>query len=386
MPHRTPRLAALVAPLAALVCVACGAGDGSDGDPAPEIVRPTQPKGFPPMAIPANNALSTAKIELGRHLFYDKKLSANETQSCASCHKQELAFTDAKVTSTGSTGHVLERNSQTLTNVGYLPVLTWPNPVLDSLERQMLVPLFADIIVELGATGHEAEILGRFRGDARYTELFRSSFPEEKDPISFDTITRAVASFERTLVSGDSPFDRSFFREDASAMSAAAQRGMLLFNSHRVGCYHCHEGFNYTSALRTAQGESWKNSFFNTGLYNVDGVGGYPPDNPGLIEITERPEDMGKFRVPTLRNVAVTAPYMHDGSIATLSDVIDHYAAGGRTIASGPHAGIGSKSPLKDSQIAPFQITAEEKADLIAFLESLTDDAFLTNPKFASPF
>ncbi|HMJ52090.1 MAG TPA: di-heme enzyme, partial [Polyangiaceae bacterium] len=287
------------------------------------------------MAIPAKNELTAAKVELGRHLFYDTKLSANETQACASCHKQELAFTDGQVTSTGSTGHRLERNAQTLTNVGYLPVLTWPNPVLDSLERQMLVPIFSDIIVELGATGHEAEMLGRFRSDAKYSLLFRSAFPEENDPFTFDVITRAIASFERMLVSGASPFDRSFYGGDTDALIPAAQRGMRLFNQHRIGCYHCHEGFNYTSALRTAQGESWKNSFFNTGLYNVDGAGSYPANNQGLIEITERAEDMGKFRVPTLRNIAVTAPYMHDGSIATLGEVIDHYANGGRKITSG---------------------------------------------------
>jgi cytochrome c peroxidase len=367
-----------------LALAACGS---SADEPRPvEALRPPQPPGFPLMAVPADNALTSAKIELGRHLFYDERLSANGTQSCSTCHRQELAFTDGSVTPTGSTGHRLERNSQTLANVAFLPVLTWPNPIIDSLERQMLLPIFADIVVELGATGHEREILARFRDDAEYGALFSAAFPEERDPFTFDVIVRAIASFERTLVSGDSPHDRALFGKESGAMSAAAERGMSLFNRHRIGCYHCHEGFNFTSAVRTAQGESWKGSYFNTGLYDVDGAGGYPEGNQGLIEISDRPEDMGKFRVPTLRNIAVTAPYMHDGSLANLSDVIDHYARGGRTIANGPHAGDGAMNPWKDSQIVPFTITPEEKADLIAFLESLTDEKFLTDPRFASPF
>jgi cytochrome c peroxidase len=199
-------------------------------------------------------------------------------------------------------------------------------------------------------------------------------------------VIAALASFQRTLISGDSPFDRYFYRGDKGALSASAKRGMALFNDHRLECYHCHEGFNYTSAVRTRDGEAWKDSFFNTGLYNIDGKGGYPADDPGLMEVTEDPADMGKFRVPTLRNVEVTAPYMHDGSIATLEEVIDHYAAGGRTVHAGPNAGDGSKSPLRSRQVSGFSITLQEKADLVEFLKSLTDRSFLTNPRHANPF
>lgn len=347
---------------------------------------PARPRGFPEMDVPNGNPLTAAGAELGRYLFHDKRLSGNGTQACASCHEQSRAFTDGKITPVGSTGHVIPRNSQTLANVGYLPVLTWASTALRSLESQALVPLFADIVVEMGVTGHETEVLERFRREPLYRELFRDAFPGQAQPVTWPNIVAALASFQRTLVSGDSPFDRYFFHGEAHALSESAKRGMALFNDHRLECYHCHEGFNFTSAVRTRYGESWKSSFFNTGLYNLDGQGAYPAHDTGLMELTERPEDMGKFRVPTLRNVEVTAPYMHDGSIATLEEVIEHYAAGGRTIHAGPYAGDGSKSPLRDPQVGGFSITAEEKADLLAFLRSLTDPTFLTNPRFADPF
>lgn len=127
-------------------------------------------------------------------------------------------------------------------------------------------------------------------------------------------------------------------------------------------------------------------AFHNTALYNIGGTGAYPPDNRGIMELTERPEDMGKFRTPSLRNVAAGGPFMHDGSVATLSDALDHYAAGDRTIATGPYAGTGANSPLRDTQLAHFTLTAAEKRDLLAFLESLTDETFLHDPRFADPF
>jgi cytochrome c peroxidase len=352
-------------------------------DDQPVAVRPV---GFPAMAIPDDNPLTAPKAELGRYLFYDKRLSGNGTQACASCHEQALAFTDGKVTPRGSTGHQVPRNAQSLANVGYLPVLTWANTVLRGLEAQIRVPLFADIVVEMGATGHEVEILARLRRDPLYMGLFHDAFPSSADPFTWQNVIAALASFQRTLISGDSPFDRYFYRGDKEALSAGAKRGMALFNDHRLECYHCHEGFNYTSAVRTRGGEAWKDAFFNTGLYNVDGKGGYPANDTGLMEVTENPADMGKFRVPTLRNIEVTAPYMHDGSIPTLEEAIDHYAAGGRTIHAGPHTGDGSKSPLRSRLVSGFAITPQEKADLVEFLKSLTDRSFLTNPRHADPF
>jgi cytochrome c peroxidase len=195
-----------------------------------------------------------------------------------------------------------------------------------------------------------------------------------------------MATFERTLVSGDSPYDR-FTRGDAAALSDAAKRGEALFRSDRLKCSQCHSGAMFTNAAR------WEGSptsadpeFFNTGLYNIDGAGAYPAPNTGLLAITGVPSDMGKFKVPSLRNIEVTFPYMHDGTVATLSDVIDHYAAGGRTIASGANAGIGSANPNKSALVSGFTITAAEKADLIAFLRSLTDSTFLMQPRLSNPW
>ena len=169
-------------------------------------------------------------------------------------------------------------------------------------------------------------------------------------------------------------------------MSDAARRGQALFFDHRLECYHCHTGALFSDNLQTARTPFPENAFHNTGLYNIDGTGAYPAGGLGLYEFTGVPSDMGRFRTPSLRNVAVTAPYMHDGSIATLEEVIRHYAAGGRTIADGPHAGAGHENPYRDSLITGFEITDAEIADLTAFLESLTDREFLAAPAFADPW
>jgi cytochrome c peroxidase len=174
---------------------------------------------------------------------------------------------------------------------------------------------------------------------------------------------------------------------DGSAISESAQRGEKFFNSFRQGsCFQCHSGWNFNGNLRFEGRTEANVEFFNTGLYNLEGEFSYPARNTGAHEFTKRREDVGKFRAPTLRNIAVTAPYMHDGSIATLSEVLDHYAAGGRTLASGPHAGVGHDNPNKSPIIRGFQMTESEKRDLIAFLESLTDSAFLRNPALSDPW
>jgi cytochrome c peroxidase len=163
-------------------------------------------------------------------------------------------------------------------------------------------------------------------------------------------------------------------------------RGEALFFSERLECHHCHNGLHFSDTVLHERNRIGERAFHNTGLYNIDGRGAYPANNTGIAEITGRPEDMGRFRAPSLRNVAVTAPYMHDGSIATLSEVIDHYAAGGRTIASGPNAGVGRDNPLKSSFLPGFEMSAQERADLIAFLQSLTDEQFLRDPRYADPW
>jgi cytochrome c peroxidase len=196
-------------------------------------------------------------------------------------------------------------------------------------------------------------------------------------------VGRAIGAFERTLISCDSVYDRYTQGRDDGAMSEAAKRGEALFNSERLECFHCHGGFNFTDST-IYEGKAFvEAAYHNNGLYNIDGKGGYPPSNTGVHEISGNPLDMGRFKAPTLRNIALTAPYMHDGSIATLEDVIDHYAAGGRTLHGGPNAGNGSKNPNKSSFVQGFQLTAEERQDLLAFLRSLTDETFVNEPKFS---
>jgi cytochrome c peroxidase len=344
------------------------------------------PPGFPVPVVPDDNPMSAAKVELGRRLFYDVRLSANGTQSCGSCHAQELAFTDGFETPVGSEGAVLRRNSMSLTNVAYNSRQTWANSTLHTLEQQALVPIFGEFPIELGATGHEDEILARLADDPEYPALFAQSFPDDPDPVRFSNVARAISAFERTLISGDSPFDR-YNAGDRDALSDSAQRGMQLFYSERLECFHCHGGFNFALAVSHQGNPSGEIGFHNTGLYDVDGSGAYPLRDQGLIEVTSAASDMGRFRAPTLRNIGVTAPYMHDGSIATLDDVLRlHYERGGRLTAEGSDAGDGAESPLRSIFVNGFILNDTERVDLIAFLNALTDESFLSNEALSDPF
>jgi cytochrome c peroxidase len=343
------------------------------------------PQGFPLPRVPEDNPMTDAKVELGRHLFYDPRLSGNETQSCASCHRQDLAFTDGRATGLGSTGESHTRGAMSLANVAYAITLTWANPLVRELERQASVPLFGDQPIELGLTSIVA-IEARLRDEVVYRQMFAAAFPEAAEPVTAENMNKAIAAFERTLISGRSPFDRFLYDGDQSALSASAKRGYELFNGHPLECFHCHGGFNFSDQTVWADLDPFEPEFHNTGLYALDGAGSFPEPNTGVFSVSMKAEDMGRFKAPTLRNIAVTAPYMHDGSIATLSEVLDHYAAGGRTIEDGPYAGDGSRNPRKSPLILGFPLDAQQRADLIAFLESLTDEALLTDPRFSDPW
>ena len=260
-----------------------------------------------------------------------------------------------------------------LTNVAYNPAFTWSSEEVRSLEAQMRQPLFNEHPVEMGLREDGALAVDALAPDSGYQAQFAAAFPDDLKPLSMDHIIKALASFERTLISGRSPFDRYIFDDDRAALSESAKRGMALFYSARVGCAQCHSGINFTGPIVYEGHERQRAIFANTGLYDVDGRGGYPASDRGLIEATHRAADMGKFRVPTLRNVALTAPYMHDGSLATLEAVLDHYVRGGR------------RSPHLDARIRPIVLSAAERSDLLAFLASLTDREFVQNPEFAAP-
>ncbi|MGE0311754.1 MAG: MbnH family di-heme enzyme [Lautropia sp.] len=385
------RAPAFVAALAAtgLAIAGLAGGCGGGGTNVTEIAAASGdwvwrlPPGLPVPAVPDDNPMSVAKVELGRFLFYDRRLSANGTQSCGSCHRQALAFTDGRVTSIGSTGDAHPRNAQPLANVAYSPTLIWANPALDSLERQMTVPLFGDNPVEMGLNdGNKDAVLDRIGG--AYGDRFRAAFPGDAQPVSWSAVIKAIAAFQRSIVAADSRFDR--YQRGEGTLTASELRGLDLFNSEKAECFHCHTSFNLNDQVRHAASRLVETPFHNTGLYDIDGAGGFPFPNRGLLEITGVPTDMGRFRAASLRNVAVTAPYMHDGSIATLDGVLDFYAAGGRVIASGPLAGDGRRNPFRSVLVGRIELSAQDKADIVAFLGSLTDETLLVDPRFADPF
>jgi cytochrome c peroxidase len=339
-----------------------------------------KPTWAPTPIVPKDNPMSDAKVQLGRRLFYEKRLSLDGTMSCGSCHQQSRAFTDGQPMHVGVAGEMGIRSAMTLTNVAYLPSYTWANPQITSLEKQMLIPLFSDHPLEMGLQGHDGELMEALRADEGYRRLFEDAFPEQTEAITVENLAKAIAAFERTILSFNSPYDR-YKHGEPNAIPPAAKRGEALFFGERLECYHCHGGTNFTDN-NMQQGQAFPESgFHNTGLYNEDGFGAYRKWDSGLRMVTEKEDDEGKFRTPTLRNIAVTAPYMHDGSIATLEDVIrKHYAVKG-------HSAMTSKgaSPMRDEFIVGFSINDREARDLVAFLNSLTDDDFLRNPAFSDP-
>lgn len=346
------------------------------------------PEQFALPVIPDFNPPSEAKIALGRRLFYDTKLSANETQSCSSCHLQSMAFADGVKTPTGSTGEHLSRNSQGLANIAYHASLTWASTNLVTLEEQLNIPIRADNPIELGVTDSQIEtVLERFDDDAIYPSLFANAFPESESGATINKIIFSLASFCRTIISGESDYD-SYLLGDSDAITEQQKRGLALFNGEKFECFHCHNGVLLSTSYQdqSSNPDTITLPHFNNGLYNVGGTGDYPAEDQGLFELTSNPNHRGFFRPPSLRNVELTAPYMHDGSLATLEDVIAHYARGGTLTAGGPNAGDGKFNPLKSGLVQGFDATEQEIEDVIAFLNSLTDTSLTLNPNLSDPF
>ncbi len=311
------------------------------------------PKGFPKPPVPADNPMTSEKVELGRYLFYDTRMSVNGKASCATCHKQELAFTDGQPVGVGATGEKHTRGPMSLVNVAYSAVLTWNNPEMTGLEKQALVPMMGDHPVELGLREGDG-FLPMLRADPQYKALFENAFPQDADLFTIANATKALASFERSIISARSPYDRYHYQRDDSAISDSAKRGEIVFFRQDVHCFQCHSGATFSGDGTAAGREMRHVQFHNTGV------------SPG-------PD---KFKAPTLRNIALTAPYMHDGSMATLDAVLDHYAAGGRF----------HDNPAKDQLIGGFELSAQQRHDLIEFLKTLTDEEVLHDPRFANPW
>jgi cytochrome c peroxidase len=313
--------------------------------------------------FPADNLATPIKVELGRRLFYDADLSFTGVMSCATCHEQQRGFADANKTRPGVFNDPGERNVQTLANVGWFSSLTWGGPQVDTLEHQALIPIEGLVPVEMGFNrGPEGALPARLKDQACYPPLFAAAFPEKQGEISMDTITMALSAFQRSLVSLDAPYDR-YRRGDADAISPEAKRGEAVFNAKQ--CSSCHAGPHFTDA---ALADRKPAEAFHA-LAPLRPGEELKPDT-GLRRITQKSEDTYKFRTPSLRNVALSAPYMHDGEQPTLSDAIrHHYAAADRQ----------TDDRLRQT------VSDGEIADLIAFLDALTDESFVSNPAFALP-
>ena len=299
------------------------------------------PLGFDSIPVPDGNEMSLVRIELGKRLFFDPGLSLDSTVSCASCHAPAKYFTDGLSRSKGINGLEVDRNAPSLYNVAYHPYFLREGGV-PTLEMQVLVPIqehreFNYNILDLSY---------RLRKDSHYVALADSAYNREIDPF---VITRAISAFERTLISGNSPFDRFFYQGVSDAVSRDVKKGYKLFISERLKCVECHSGFNFTNYEIT-----------NNGLY-------LKYKDPGKARVTNQPEDSACFKVPSLRNVSVTAPYMHDGSLKTLDAVIRHYESGG------------ANHPNKSKLIKGFDLTNIEREQLKAFLNALTDDSVVTS-------
>jgi cytochrome c peroxidase len=369
LPFAGSNLRKFLSPIALCLCGAltnAGAVAAESGD-----YHWSLPPGFPKPAVPPDNPMSLAKVQLGCRLFFDTRLSITGTYACASCHRPELAFSDGRATAVGATGELVRRNTMSLTNVAYNAAYTWASKGTVTLEAQIDRPLFGTHPLEMGLAKNDKALVAAL-SNADDEQGFRAAFPSDQNPMSGSNVVKAIAAYERTLISGRSAFDRYVFDDVRDALPVPARRGMTLFFSARSGCADCHSGLNFSGPLAREQ-TNVEALFANTGLYDVDGHGAYPVSDTGLFDETKAPRDMGRFRVPTLRNIALTAPYMHDGSIATLKEAIEHYARGGR--ATSVSAGVANS--LRDAKIHPLSLTPDERDDLVAFLESLTDHEFI---------
>lgn len=329
-----------------LLTAACTKRESKVEKPVGQPLQVAAPLGLPPVPVPADNPVTAETVALGRKLFYDARLSGDNTLSCASCHNPLLGFADGRKVSAGVSGHTGVRNAPTVMNAVYAERQFWDGRAA-SLEDQAAGPIANPI--EMNQT-HDA-CTAKISNDPGYIAEFEKAFGP--GPVTITKIQKALAAFERTIVSGNSPFDRYQFGGDKSALSPAAIRGLAIFRDKNKGnCETCH----------TIQGN---HALFSDGKFHNLGVGmnseGELTD-VGRFEETKSERDRGAFRTPTLRNVAKTAPYMHDGSLKTLRAVVDFYAGGGNS------------NPSLDKEMKPLELTGAERDDLVAFLESLTGE------------
>ncbi|PVV17227.1 MAG: methylamine utilization protein MauG [gamma proteobacterium symbiont of Ctena orbiculata] len=347
------------------------------------------PLGLPPVPVPISNPLTSEKIALGRKLFYDRRLSLNDTFSCAMCHVPEQGFTSNELAmAVGIEGRSVRRNSPTIYNTAYADLL-FHDGREQTLEQQVWGPLLANNEMANPSVGY---VLQKIRGIADYDGRFEAAF--DGRGVSMETLGMAIASYERALVSGDSSFDRWYYAGDKSALSTSARRGFELFTG-KAGCSACHRigekhalfsddqlhntGLGYRESMgllpETQPVVVAPGVILQIDRAVIEKVGEPPPTDVGLYEVTQNPSDRWKYKTPSLRNVALTAPYMHNGTFSTLLEVVDFYAMGG------------VPNELLDPLIRPLGLTDREKQDLVAFLQSLTGSNVdtLVADAFAAP-
>lgn len=320
------------------------AGCKKDVEPSYELDIPSW---FPPMEIPSDNQLTQARIDLGRKLFYDYDLSVNSTVSCGTCHDSRFAFSGGRAVNPGVNGALGFRNAPTLTNIGYAPRLFHDGGV-ETLELQAQAPIFNEVEMSFTIAG----FLERIKGNAEYERMFEEAYGREPDAYG---ISRSIACFERTMISGHSRFDQYEYEGDENALSEQELRGRELFFSSETKCSSCHEPPLFTNY-----------AYENIGLYE-----NYA--DSGRARITHLAEDRGKFKVPTLRNIDESAPYMHDGSLYTLEQVVEHFNSGG----------VGH--PNQSEAVKPLNLSEQQKTDLVAFLKTLSDESFVSDPRLTRP-
>ena len=287
--------------------------------------------------------LELDKIELGRKLFFDKRLSSDETISCSSCHLPEMAFTDGLRVSTGVEGRQTERNSPSILNSIDLPTVMFDGH-LPTLEQQVIVPIQEHVEMNMNML----DLISKLKAIPEYSKAAKECFNRDFDPW---VLTRAISAFERSLISKNSPFDQFYSNNDTDAISNSAKRGWRIF-SEELYCTQCHSAPNFTT-----------HETINNGLYLDYGT------DKGRFRIFNDSSDIGKFKIPSLRNITLTAPYMHDGSKATLKDVIEHYKKGGES-----HG-------LKDERITSFSLSDKQEKDLLEFFSVLVDTSYIQNFK-----
>ncbi len=344
------RLLPVILTLLSLALLA-GCSDGaakSLQDGTPSLIVSTTPAGFPKGTsadrAPADNALTLDRAILGKRLFYDPQLSRTNDVSCGTCHQQAYAFADPSPVSTGVAGRRGTRNAPSIVNAAWGKTFFWDGHAT-SLEEQAGQPIENPLEMDLAL----ADAVARVAADPSYVQSFQKAYGQAP---SESSLQKALASFVRSLVSGTSPYDRHL-RGDDSEFGPERKRGEALFLSEKAECFHCHPS-----------GELTNEGYFNNGTYTAG-------SDTGRQQVSGRVGDIGKFKVPGLRNVEASAPYMHDGSLATLEDVIAQYEAGGRG------------DPTTDPLIKPFSLSSQERTDLLEFLRSFTDPTLFEDARFA---